>query len=116
MVQPDNDVRAASSQADRESAETERRENEDFVILGRTVGGDTFRPSDWAERLCGVMSQFGSDGRMKYSPHVQPVTLEGTRGVAVSARLRTIEPLAWHFLLGFARDNALQVRTAGAGA
>ena len=33
----------------------------EIVIQGITEGGDTFLPSDWAERLCGVMSAFGAD-------------------------------------------------------
>ena len=85
----------------------------DFVICGVTRDGRGFRPSDWAERLCGVMSQFGSDGRMKYSHWVQPITSAGVRCVVVDARLREAQPLAWNFLLGFARDNDLQVQ-AGA--
>ncbi|WP_420106437.1 DUF3579 domain-containing protein, partial [Herbaspirillum huttiense] len=28
----------------------------EFIILGKTSDGRQFRPSDWAERLCGVMS------------------------------------------------------------
>ncbi|MEY4695308.1 MAG: hypothetical protein RLZZ95_1757, partial [Pseudomonadota bacterium] len=30
----------------------------EVFILGLTLDGKTFRPSDWAERLAGVMSQF----------------------------------------------------------
>ena len=33
----------------------------EFVIQGLTNDGKPFRPSDWAERLCGVMSAFGGD-------------------------------------------------------
>ena len=36
----------------------------EFVIQGVTLDGKPFRPSDWAERLCGVMSAFGGDHRM----------------------------------------------------
>jgi hypothetical protein len=39
-----------------------------FLIRGVTLGGKPFRPSDWAERWCGVMSAFGSDGRLQFSP------------------------------------------------
>ena len=31
-----------------------------FMIIGRTRAGKTFRPSDWAERLCGVMAGFAA--------------------------------------------------------
>lgn len=85
-------------------------DTDEFVILGITRDGRPFRPSDWAERLCGVMSQFGADHRMAYSPYVQPITTEGVRSVVVDARLRDVEPLAWTFLENFARDNELQVR------
>lgn len=82
----------------------------EFVILGLTLDGRPFRPSDWAERLCGVMSAFGGDHRMRYSPYVHPVTSEGVRCVVVDKRLEGIEPMAYRFLLNFAKDNELQVR------
>ena len=37
----------------------------EFVIVGTTLDGKSFRPSDWAERLSGVMSAFGGDHRMQ---------------------------------------------------
>jgi hypothetical protein len=82
----------------------------EFVILGVTLDGKPFRPSDWAERLCGVMSAFGGDNRMTYSPFVHPITAAGVRCVVVDRRLETIEPMAYRFLLNFAKDNELQVR------
>jgi hypothetical protein len=83
---------------------------EEFVIRGLTPGGTPFRPSDWAERLCGVMSAFGSDGRMQYSPYVYPVSSNGVKCVVVDVRLREIEPMAYNFLLNFAKDNELETR------
>ena len=82
----------------------------EFVIQGLTLDGKPFRPSDWAERLCGVMSAFGGDHRMQYSPFVHPVTANGVRCVVVDARLEQVEPMAYRFLLSFAKDNALQIR------
>ena len=82
----------------------------EFVIQGLTLDGKPFRPSDWAERLCGVMSAFGGDHRMQYSPFVHPVTANGVRCVVVDVRLEQVEPMAYRFLLSFARDNALQIR------
>jgi hypothetical protein len=52
----------------------------EFVIVGTTLDGSAFRPRDWAERLCGVMAAFGGD------------------------------PMAYRFLVNFAKDNELQVR------
>jgi len=82
----------------------------EFVIVGTTLDGKPFRPSDWAERLCGVMSAFGGDGRMAYSPFVHPVTSDGVRCVVVDVRLEQLEPMAYRFLLGFAKDNELRTR------
>jgi hypothetical protein len=80
-----------------------------FVIIGITLQGRQFRPSDWAERLCGVMSVFGAERRMSYSPYVQPGTEEGAKCVYVNARIRDIEPMAYTFLVNFAKDNGLKV-------
>ncbi len=82
----------------------------EFVIQGVTLDGKPFRPSDWAERLCGVMSAFGGDHRMQYSPYVHPVTAGGIRCVVVDLRLEEIEPMAYRFLLSFAQDNELKTR------
>ena len=80
-----------------------------IVIQGMTVSGRAFRPSDWAERLCGIMSTFGGDHQMRYSPYVQPVLLDGVRCVVVALTLIDIEPRAHRFLLDFAKDNELVV-------
>jgi hypothetical protein len=87
----------------------------DFIIQGVTGKGHLFRPSDWADRLCGIMSRFhpdastGYDRHLQYSPYVQPALIEGVRAVLVDARLHALEPMAYHFLQGFARDNDLRV-------
>lgn len=91
-----------------------------FVIRGVTSQGRAFRPSDWAERLCGVMARFRPEGsggpqpHLQYSPYVHPVLHGGVKSVVVDKRLRDIEPLAYHFVLGFAKDNDLQVVDAAA--
>ena len=82
----------------------------EFVIQGLTLDGKAFRPSDWAERLCGVMAAFGGDHRMQYSPFVHPITVNGVRCVVLDVRLEEIEPMAFRFLLNFAKDNELRVR------
>jgi hypothetical protein len=82
----------------------------EFVIVGITREGKPFRPGDWAERLCGVMSAFGGDHRMQYSPFVHPISANGVRCVVVDRRLESIEPMAYRFLLNFAKDNELRVR------
>ena len=81
----------------------------DAVIWGVTTAGRRFRPSDWAERLAGLTSQFGYDQRLAYSPLVMPVTLGTHKAVIVGRALEALEPRFWTFLLRFAEDNALLV-------
>ena len=83
-------------------------------IQGITRDGRTFRPSDWAERLAGVMSQFRPGGsvpgsHLSYSPWCVPTVIHGTKCVIVNRELRDHEPMAWDFVMNFARDNDLQV-------
>jgi hypothetical protein len=82
----------------------------EIIILGVTETGAPFRPSDWADRLCGVMSIFGEDQRISYSPYVHPFLAEGHKCVRVDARLKALNPDAFEFLMGFARDNELRLR------
>ncbi len=85
------------------------------MIVGQTVAGKRFRPSDWAERLCGVMAPYGPPGRkpgpISYSPYVMPGNVEGVRCVTVDARLYDIEPMAYRFLLNFAAENELTIQS-----
>ena len=85
----------------------------EVFIQGITHDGKTFRPSDWADRLCGVMSQFRPGGprlgsHLTYSPWCVPTVINGVKCVVVNVELRDVEPMAWVFVLNFARDNHLQ--------
>jgi hypothetical protein len=98
-----------------DSAQNSKEFTSEFFILGVTSNGRQFRPSDWAERLCGVMSCFrpeGSGGRnshLQFSPYVSPTVVNGVKSVVVNAKLRELEPLAYHFVVNFAKDNDLQL-------
>ena len=91
----------------------------EFFIQGVTLGGKTFRPSDWSERLAGAMSCFRPEGStggiaafIGYSPYCVPRVVNGVKCVIVDERLRDLEPMAWDFVMNFARDNQLQVAEA----
>lgn len=89
----------------------------EVFIQGLTSQGRTFRPSDWAERLAGVMSQFRPGGarpgsHLSYSPWCIPTVINGVKCVVVNSALREHEPMAWDFVINFARDNDLQVSEA----
>ena len=86
----------------------------EVFIQGITQDGKTFRPSDWADRLCGVMSRFRPGGpqpgsHLTYSPWCVPTVVNGVKCVVVNAALRDAEPMAWDFAINFARDNDLQL-------
>ncbi|GAB1385737.1 DUF3579 domain-containing protein [Melaminivora sp.] len=90
--------------------------SKEVFIQGVTSAGKTFRPSDWAERLAGVMSQFRPGGaratpgaHLSYSPWCIPTTLGGVKCVVVHVDLHGHEPMAWDFVMNFAKDNDLQV-------
>lgn len=88
----------------------------EIFIQGVTRQGRTFRPSDWAERLAGAMSSFRPGGaamgiaaHIGYSPYCVPTSMGDLKCVVVNEALRDLEPMAWDFVMNFARDNDLQV-------
>ena len=86
----------------------------EVVILGVTQNGKPFRPSDWAERLAGVMSQFRPGGpqpgsHLGYSPWCVPTTHGDVRCVVLHLDLKEYDVMAWDFCINFARDNNMQV-------
>lgn len=86
----------------------------EVFIQGVTRDGRTFRPSDWAERLAGVMSSFRPGGaqpgsHLSYSPWCIPTVIDGVKCVIVNRELRDHDPMAWDFVINFAKDNDLKV-------
>ena len=86
----------------------------EVFIQGVTRDGRTFRPSDWAERLAGVMSSFRPGGaqpgsHLSYSPYCIPTVIDEVKCVIVNRELRNLEPMAWDFVMNFAKDNELKV-------
>lgn len=82
----------------------------EIVIQGVTATGEKFRPSDWADRLCGMMSVFGEDRQLSYSPYLKPVIITGTTCVVVDRKLEGLDAAAYKFLMSFAHDNELLMR------
>jgi hypothetical protein len=87
-----------------------------LLIKGITRDGRRFRPSDWAERLASAMACFRPGGTpggigafIGYSPYCVPRVVGDLKCVIVSEELRSVEPMAWDFVVNFARDNELQV-------
>lgn len=81
----------------------------EIVIHGTTGNGKVFRPSDWAERLCGILSSFDKGNRLSYHEWVRPILVDKIRCVAVDKKLEEINPPMFRFLMDFAADNDLRV-------
>lgn len=81
----------------------------EIVIHGTTSNGKTFRPSDWSERLCGILSSFDKGNRLAYHEWVRPMLADKVRCVAVDKKLEELNPPMFRFLMDFAADNDLRV-------
>lgn len=80
-----------------------------IIIQGITSQGQTFRPSDWAERMSGVMASF-KNKRIYYSPLLQPsVSEEGLKCILVDPVLKDSSPQVYEAILNFAKHNNLNI-------
>lgn len=79
-----------------------------ILIQGETEEGQTFRPSDWAERMGGNLSTFQGH-RMIYSPLLQPVVKNGQKCLLVDPELKQTNPALYEAILEFAKNNKLKM-------
>jgi Protein of unknown function (DUF3579) len=80
-----------------------------IIIEGKTHAGRKFRPSDWAERMSGALSTFGSDHRIRYSPLLQPLTIDGIKCVALDPKMEDQFPEMFSYIMSWASGNDLIV-------
>jgi len=85
-----------------------KTEPKEWLILGVTQDNQRFRPSDWAERLCGALACY-RNGRWVYSKYAHPVIRQSGICVLVEEPLRDTNPDGYKFIMGFAYDNQLKV-------
>ena len=75
----------------------------------------TFTPGPIATAVRMVPSggtRSGRDAYLGYSPYCVPRVIDGVKCVIVNEALKSVEPMAWEFVMNFARDNRLQVTDA----
>lgn len=88
------------------------------LIRGVTHARKTFRPSDWPERLAGVITLFVGERRPGYpcalSRLAMPVVDGGVKCLFVSDELRDVCADAFDFAMPFAADNDLPVEVRSA--
>lgn len=80
-----------------------------IIIEGTTQGGRKFRPSDWAERMSGALSTFGRDQRIRYSPLLQPTTIDGVKCIVIDPKMQEHFPEMYSYIMGWASKNDLVV-------
>lgn len=80
-----------------------------IILLGTTLCGTKFRPSDWANRLAMSVSTVGPRRRVISHPRVHTAIVEGVSAVVVDRILETENQLMFDFFINFARGNQLQI-------
>lgn len=79
-----------------------------IIIEGVTKSGESFRPSDWAERMSESLSTFRKH-RIQYSPLLQPSSREGNHCVILDPKLKVSNPELYQSILNFAENNNLKI-------
>ena len=89
---------------------TSNEDNKNLIIIqGVTKDGRKFRPSDWAERMSGMLSSFGEDHRIHYSPQLKPVNVNGIKCIAIDPELEQSQSGVFNQIIDFARRNDLNI-------
>lgn len=83
--------------------------NGKVIIQGITHDGGKFRPSDWAERLCGAVATYGPSRRIIFHPNVNLASIDGIKCVVIDASLEEDDEMLFDFLTDFADENKLQI-------
>ncbi len=78
------------------------------VLIGQTEDGNKFRPSDWAERMCGALCTF-RNRRIYYSPLLRPAIRDGIKCVIIDESLADKEPGIHSQIINFAETNKLKI-------
>jgi len=82
------------------------KETSRLIIKGLTDSGHKFRPSDWAERLCGHLSTF-RNRRIYFSRLLKPAVIDGIKCVIVDSSLAEVNPKVFQMVMDFACTNHL---------
>lgn len=81
---------------------------DELIIKGITIDGVKFRPSDWVDRLCGLLAGFEQQ-KVSYSQFLRPIVYKDMNCVAVKKQLQDESPDIFAFIMQFAKDNRLLV-------
>ena len=85
------------------------KEINNWIILGKDVDNQQFRPSDWASRLCELGCTVSDKGTVKYSKNIRPIRHDGHIAVYVYSALKEESQDIWDHVMSFAKSNNLIV-------
>jgi len=85
------------------------REIQGYYILGFTINGGKFRPSDWVERMASVFGEFGSERHLIYDSMIKPTRFENDKCLYIDYQLSGDKPEIFNFIMDFARMNSLKI-------
>jgi hypothetical protein len=77
-----------------------------LTIIGVTPDGKDFRPSDWADRLCGALATLRGN-RVQFDDRLRPITLDGKRCILLDTSLAEEYPALYKDIIYFAEKNGL---------
>jgi hypothetical protein len=83
-----------------------------IVIEGITKDGKKFRPSDWAERICGSLSSYRNH-RFYYSRELRPSHKNGNKCVVMDLHLKESHPELYKQIIDFVKSNHLKMYHEG---
>lgn len=90
-------------------------EESGIIISGITEQGNTFRPSDWVERIASDFASFEKH-KLHYSRLVKPIMHEGEKRLFLAKRFSQLNPQGFQFVMDFAMRNHLKVEQVDATA
>jgi Protein of unknown function (DUF3579) len=80
-----------------------------LTITGVTPDGKEFRPSDWADRLCGALATLRGN-RVQFDDRLRPISLDGKRCILIDTSLENEYPALYKDIMDFAIKNKLTVQ------
>lgn len=81
-----------------------------IIVESYRQDGKVFRPSDWIERICSTLAEFGSDHRLHYMEGVSPRVVNGERCLVMAKTVSESHPEVYRYVMDFVISNNLRVR------
>ena len=80
-----------------------------WIVMGIDHNEITFRPSDWAARICELACNVQDNGIVQYSHDLRPIRYNGQTAVYVDYDLKTDQIKIWEQVMSFAKLHQLKV-------